>query len=69
MNPVLGRITFTIGCIILILSLIPIPILVYNKEAIDSLIVDIIALLFSLIFLLLIIWEIKREVKKELLSS
>jgi len=73
MNPIIGKIAFTMAILFILLSLLPLPYLlsyVITKGRLTaSFIVDVIALCFSLIFLFLIIWEIRRQVKKEIYSE
>lgn len=70
MNPVVGRVAFTMAILFILLSLLPFPSLlsytVTKGKLTASFIVDVIALCFSLIFLVLVIWEIRRQVKKEI---
>mgnify|MGYP000235729898 CR=1 FL=1 len=61
MNPVIGRVAFTLAIILLLLSVIPLFFLNPNS---GEFIVSTIALLFSLTFLILVIWDVRKQVKR-----
>lgn len=60
MAPVVGRIAFNIGFLLVILSLIPLPFLPRNSP---EFVVCVIALITSSIFLALVIWDVRRQAR------
>jgi membrane protein implicated in regulation of membrane protease activity len=60
MAPIVGRIAFTIGVFLVILSLIPLPFLPVGSP---EFVVDVIAFVLSSIFLALVIWNVRRQVR------
>ncbi len=60
MAPVVGRIAFTIGVFLVILSLIPLPFLPWGSA---EFMVDVIAFVLSCLFLAGLIWRIRREAR------
>jgi len=62
MEPYIGRISFNIAIILVVLTLIPLPFL-DNKSA--EFIVDILALVLSLSFLCFVSWDVRRQAKRE----
>lgn len=60
MAPTVGRIAFTIGVLLVTLSLIPLPFLPWGSA---EFVVDLIAFLLSSIFLALVIWDVRRQAR------
>ncbi len=60
MAPVVGRIAFNIGVLLIVLSLIPLPFLPVGSA---EFIVDVIALVFSSVFTALIVWDVRRQAR------
>jgi len=60
MAPAVGRIAFTIGVLLVILSLIPLPILPVGSA---EFVVDVIAFVLSCIFLALVVWDVRRQAR------
>jgi membrane protein implicated in regulation of membrane protease activity len=60
MAPTVGRIAFTIGVFLVILSLIPLPFLPVGSA---EFVVSVIAFVLSSIFLALVIWNVRRQVR------
>ncbi len=60
MAPIVGRIAFTIGVFLVILSLIPLPFLPVGSA---EFVVSVIAFVLSSIFLALVIWDVRRQVR------
>jgi len=58
MAPVVGRIAFTIGVFLVILSLIPLPFLPRDSA---EFVVGLIAFVLSSIFLALVVWDVRRQ--------
>jgi len=60
MAPTVGRIAFTIGVFLVILSLIPLPFLPVGSA---EFVVDVMAFLLSSIFLALVVWNVRRQAR------
>jgi len=60
MAPVLGRIAFNLGVLLIVLSLIPLPFLPVGSA---EFIVDVIALICSSIFTALVVWDVRRQAR------
>lgn len=60
MAPAVGRIAFTIGVLLVTLSLIPLPFLPRDSA---EFVVGLIAFGLSSIFLTLVVWDIRRQVR------
>jgi hypothetical protein len=60
MAPVVGRIAFNIGVLLVVLSLIPLPFLPRDSA---EFVVAVIALVISSIFLALVIWDVRRQAR------
>ena len=60
MAPIVGRIAFTIGIFLVILSLIPLPFLPWGSA---EFVVDVIAFVLSSIFLALVVWDVRRQAR------
>jgi hypothetical protein len=60
MAPAIGRIAFTIGVLLVTLSLIPLPFLPVGSA---EFVVDVIALALSSTFLAFVIWDVRRQAR------
>jgi len=60
MAPTVGRIAFTIGVLLVILSLIPLPFLPRGSA---EFVVDVIAFVLSCFFLALVVWDVRRQAR------
>lgn len=60
MAPIVGRIAFTIGVFLVILSLIPLPFLPWGSA---EFVVDVIAFVLSCTFLALVVWDVRRQAR------
>ncbi len=60
MAPTVGRIAFTIGVLLVTLSLIPLPFLPRGSA---EFVVDVIAFVLSSIFLALVVWDVRRQAR------
>jgi len=60
MAPVVGRIAFTIGIFLVILSLIPLPFLPRGSA---EFVVGLIAFVLSSLFLALVVWDVRRQAR------
>ena len=60
MAPVVGRIAFTIGVFLVILSLIPLPFLPVGSA---EFVVDVLALIMSSTFLAYVVWSVRRAAR------
>ena len=60
MAPTVGRIAFTIGVFLVILSLIPLPFLPWGSA---EFVVDVIAFVLSCTFLALMVWDVRRQAR------
>ena len=66
MAPVVGRIAFNIGVLLIVLSLIPLPFLPVGSA---EFIVDVIALVCSSIFTGLVVWDVRRQARLSMKSK
>jgi len=60
MAPVVGRIAFTIGVLLVTLALIPLPFL--SRDSAEF-VIDVIAVALSSLFLALVIWDVRRQAR------
>ncbi|HID63833.1 MAG TPA: hypothetical protein EYP49_14010 [Anaerolineae bacterium] len=60
MAPLVGRIFFTIGVFLVILSLIPLPFLPVDSA---EFVVDVLALIMSSAFLAYVVWNVRRAAR------
>ena len=60
MAPIIGRIAFTMGILVLILSLVPLP---FVPRGSPEFVVNVIALVCSIIFLALVTWNVRRAAR------
>jgi len=60
MSPIVGRVAFNLGVLLIVLSLIPLPFLPVGSA---EFIVDVIALVLSSIFLALVVWSVRRQAR------
>ena len=60
MAPVVGRIAFTVGVFLVILSLIPLPFLPVGSA---EFVVDVLALIMSSTFLAYVVWNVRRAAR------
>lgn len=60
MAPHIGRIAFTIGILLVTLSLLPLPFL---SRGSPEFVVDLIALVLSSTFLALVVWSVRRAAR------
>jgi len=60
MAPIVGRIAFTIGVFLVILSLIPLPFLPWGSA---EFVVDVLALVLSCTFLALVVSNVRRQAR------
>mgnify|MGYP000412653075 CR=1 FL=1 len=60
MAPTVGRIAFTLGVLLVTLSLLPLPFLPIGSA---EFVVDVIAFVLSSIFLALVIWDVRRQAR------
>jgi len=60
MAPIVGRIAFSIGVFLVILSLMPLPFLPVGSA---EFVVDVIAFVLSSIFLALVVWDVRRQAR------
>ncbi len=60
MAPTVGKIAFTLGVLLVTLSLLPLPFLPIGSA---EFVVDVIAFVLSSIFLALVVWDVRRQAR------
>ena len=60
MAPIVGRIAFNVGILLITLSLVPLPFLPVGSA---EFIVDVIALICSSIFTAFVVWDVRRQAR------